>query len=228
MEEGCAGCGGPETFWVERELLCNLMPLFYRWRDKDQINHEVTVGCHGAVGDRAVAGSLVSTLLEQRLEPGPPVRPAGGSRGPAGQPASGPGFPPSSHPVPFCSSLVLILPDISLARPFLFVQHCALCPILSLPLPHTAVFFRLSGAWGSVQEAVFHFLAALCSPGPSALCSRVWAECPEIPLDLPFPSHLGQPPLRVYNCVLLDMLTFSEARDLYFYMRFSDFLYFLI
>lgn len=35
MEEGCAGCGGPETFWVERELLCDLMPLFCRWRDKD-------------------------------------------------------------------------------------------------------------------------------------------------------------------------------------------------
>lgn len=26
--------GGSETFWVEKELFCNLMPLFYRWRDK--------------------------------------------------------------------------------------------------------------------------------------------------------------------------------------------------
>lgn len=51
---------------------------------KTQINHEVTFGCHGAAGDRAVAGSLVSTLLEQPAA-GPPVRPAGGSQWPAGQ-----------------------------------------------------------------------------------------------------------------------------------------------
>lgn len=122
------------------------MPLFYRWRDKDPDKPRGDFQVSWRSWGRAVAGSLVSTLLERRLlHPGPPVRPAGGSRGPAGRPASGAGFPPSSRPVPFCSSLALILPDFSLARPFLFVQHCALCPILSLP--YTTLFFRLSGAW---------------------------------------------------------------------------------
>ena len=167
------------------------MPLFYRWRDRDpdKPRGDFQVSWHS--WGRAVAGSLVSTL---GAAPAAPRASGAASRWqpwPCRPACLGAGFPPSSRPAPSCSSLALILPDFSLARPFLFVQHCALCPILSLPLPHTAVFFRLSGAWESVQEAVFHFLAVLCSPGPSALRSSAWAEGPETPLEFPFPSHLG-------------------------------------
>lgn len=192
--------GGPETFWVERELLCDLMRLFYRWRDKDPDKPRGDFQVPWRSWGRAVAGSLASTLLERRLlHPGPPVRPAGGSRGPAGRPASGAGFPPSSRPVPFCSSLALILPDFSLARPFLFVQHCALCPILSLPLPHTAVFFRLSGAWESVQETSTSLrFSVFPGPAPSAPACGQKAQKP--PWNVPFPPIWGQPPLRVYVC----------------------------
>lgn len=105
--------------------------------------------------------------------------PAGGSRG-AGWPASGSGFPPSSFPVPFCSSLTLILPD------FLWPSFS---PLSSTALSPPAVFPRISGAWGSVQDTVLLSLAALCSPGPSALSSCVQAEGPETPVELP-PAHL--------------------------------------
>lgn len=118
----------PETFWVERELLRDLMPLFCRWRDRDPDKPRGDSRVSWCSWGRAVAGSLVSTLSERRLlHPGPPVRPAGGSRGPAGRPASVLAFrlPPVLRPP---------VPLFDFARLF-SGQAFPLCPALC-SLPH--------------------------------------------------------------------------------------------
>ena len=82
-------------------------------------------------------------------------------------------------------------------------------PLFSLgSLEPGGVFRRLSST--SLQ------LSLLLAPAPSVPgCGQ---KAQKSPWTFPPPRIWGQPPLRVYNCVLLDMLTFSEARDLYFYM----------